>query len=593
MRILAPKSGTGMSSIEYDPARTTARLGREEAAWLTAQRRAGRPFLTIALAMPLLGAAATLSQAFLLAAILDGALVSHRSPEDQAGAVMLLLAVIAARTLLALIGERAAARASEAMKRAIRITLYDALMAPRSQSLRGQSAGLLAAQLVDAVEALDGYFARFMPAMIAASIVPLAFAIGLMPVDIVVGGLFLITAPLIPFFMALVGWGAEAASQRHLTALTRLSGFFADRLRGMLDLVLFGRAEDEIARVKMASDDVAGRTLGVLRIAFLSSAVLEFFAALGVAGVALYVGLTYLGLIDLRGAPLTLRAGLFCLLMAPEVYLPLRTLAAHYHDRAAARAAVADMAALFGGLPGADPIATVAGGAQLSEGALALTLDRVSLSMPGRGLIIDAVSLDIAPGEHVALLGQSGIGKSSLIEAIARLREAEGVIRIGGLALGAIDEAALRRHVTLLVQRPRLFHGTLADNLRLARPDADDAMLRAAAERALVADLADHRPKGLDAPIGERGHGLSGGEAHRLALARLYLTDPGLVLLDEPTAHLDAETEARVVDGILAFCAGRTLFIATHSERLARRMDRVFRLEGGRLVEDVAREGVA
>ena len=581
-----------MSSIEHDPARVTLKLGAAETAWLKAQRRAGGIFLKIAIAMPLIGAAATLVQALLLATILDRALVAHVPAREQAGTVALLIAVIALRALIALAGERSGARASEAMKRAIRISLYGALMARRPDALRGQSSGLLTAQLVDAVEALDGYFARFMPAMIAAAVVPLAFAIGLMPVDWVVGGLFLVTAPLIPFFMALVGWGAEAASQRHLTALTRLSGLFADRLRGMLVLKLFGRAEDEIARVKAASEDVASRTLGVLRIAFLSSAVLEFFAALGVAGVALYVGLTYLGFIDLRGAPLSLKAGLFCLLMAPEVYLPLRTLAAHYHDRAAARAAVSDMAALFGPLPIEASESATAGSDACGTGALGVTLDRLSIAAPGRGPILDQVSLEIEPGARIALLGPSGIGKSSLLEALARLRAFEGDIRIGGVPLATVDEAILRRHVALVVQRPRLFHGTIASNIRLVRPDADAAAIHAAAKRALVTDFADRHPEGIDTPVGERGRGLSGGEAHRVALARLYLTDPGLVLLDEPTAHLDAETEARVMDGILGFADGRTLIIATHSEQVARRMDRIYRIEGGRLVDAGPGEGL-
>ncbi len=570
-----------MSSIEHDPAGAASRLGAAEMQWLKAQRRAGGAWLRIAIALPLVAGLFTVAQAYVLATIIDRALVSHGSAAGAAPLVLLLVAIIAVRAALAYASERIGSHASEDVKRAIRASLQASIMAKSPEWLREQSSGVLASQLVDGVEALDGYFARFMPAMIAATVLPLAFAIGLMPIDLVIGALFLVTAPLIPLFMALVGWGAEAASRRHVTAMTRLSGLFADRLRGILVLKLFGRAEDEVARVKAASDDVARRTLHVLRIAFLSSAVLEFFAAIGVAGVALYVGLTYLGLIDLRGSALGLKAGLFCLLMAPEVYMPLRTLAAHYHDRAAAKAAVADFAALI-----AEPAEEVnpARAEPLAPGALAVTIQHVTLSAPQRGVILDDVSLDIPAGARIAILGPSGIGKSSLIEAIARLRSFSGAIAIGGVPLEAIGEGALRRHVALLGQRPRLFHGTIADNIRLARPGASEAEIRRAADLAQVGDFADRSPDGLEMAVGERGRGVSGGEAHRVALARIFLRDPGLVLLDEPTAHLDGATEARVIEAILAFAEGRTLVIATHSQAVARRMDRIYRIAGGRLL---------
>ncbi|MCX5479658.1 thiol reductant ABC exporter subunit CydD [Kaistia geumhonensis] len=572
-----------MSTIEHNPTRPSPLAGAESGAWLKAQKRAGGAWLRIAIAVPLVAGVFTVAQAYVLAVLIDRALAGNVPRAEQAGLAALLVAIVAARALLAYVGERAGARASEDAKHAIRGALQASLVRRSPEWFRDKSSGVIAAQLVDSVEALDGYFARFMPAMIAAAILPLAFAIGLMPIDLVIGVLFFVTAPLIPAFMALVGWGAEAASRRHLTAFTRLSGLFADRLRGIVVLKLFGRAEDEVARVRAASDDVAARTLGVLRIAFLSSAVLEFFAAIGVAGVALYVGLTYLGYIDLRGAPLSLQAGLFCLLMAPDVYMPLRTLAAHYHDRAAAKAAVADIASVIG-LPGTDAdIAPARSGQALPQGPLAVTLAGVGVDAPGRGTVLREVTLDIPPGTSVALLGPSGIGKSTLVEAIARLRAAEGGIAIGGVPLPEIGEEELRSRVVLIPQRPRLFHGSIADNIRLARRGADEAAVEAAARAALVMEFAD-RGEGLATPVGERGRGISGGEAHRVALARLFLTDPGLVLLDEPTAHLDADTEARIVDAILAFSEGRTLIVATHSQAVARRMDRIYRIAGGRLL---------
>jgi ATP-binding cassette subfamily C protein CydD len=564
-----------MSIVESSTAAVSKGASRNEMKWLKQQGRVGRGALGIAVIVPLLSACLTVAQAYWLAMILHRAIVGEVAASAQLPAITTLGCMILARALLAWIGEAAGIRAAEDVKQAIRRDLFAALMRRRPDWMRERASGELASQILDQVEALDGYFARFVPAMIAAAVVPIAFAIGLMPVDFVVGLLLLLTAPMIPVFMALAGWGAEAASRQHLTALARLSGLFADRIRGLVVLKLFGRAEDEIARVRAASDEFASRTLAVLRIAFLSSAVLEFFAALGVAGVALYVGLTYLDMINLRGSELSLQAGLFLLLMAPEVYLPLRTLAAHYHDRANAKAAVASIEAALGELPEQAAQPAPAGDGLMGRSALAVSVEDLTVRTPQSGTILSGASLQIAAGETVALLGPSGIGKSTLIEVLARLREHEGRVEIGGVALDTITEEALRRQVAILGQRPRLFHGTIASNIRLGRPHASDAEVRAAAQRACVLDFADRLPDGLDTPVGERGRGLSGGEAQRVALARIFLRDPGLILLDEPTAHLDAETEARVMAAILAFAWGRTMLVVTHSMAVAEQTSRI------------------
>jgi ATP-binding cassette subfamily C protein CydD len=276
---------------------------------------------------------------------------------------------------------------------------------------------------------------------------------------------------------------------------------------------------------------------------------------------------------------------MFLLLMAPEVYQPLRLLAAHYHDRASARAAVAEIERELDGLPeqvAAPPITAVAQGA--TTGAAMLDLRAVALSDPTGRPVIAVADLALEPGTRVAILGSSGIGKSTLLEAIAGLRAFTGDIRLDGRALGDIAEPELRRRIAMLGQRPRLFAGSIADNIRLGRRDADHAAVRQAAKLARVADFADALPEGLATRLGEDGLGLSGGEIQRIALARIYLRDPGLLLLDEPTAHLDTVTEALVLDGLAEFASGRTLVIATHSRAVAARMDQVFRIAGGKLL---------
>ena len=582
----------GASSLEHDPSASLQKPPREQSRWLMGLARTARFPLILAGAAPLASGVLLVFQAWLLASVLDSAIVGQAPRHALLGGILGIAALMLLRACIGWAGERAGADASERIKCHVRQSLFRRLVQKGPYWSRGKASGELASAVVDQVEALDGFFAKYLPAMAAAAMLPVAFSVVLLPVDVIAGLVLLITAPLIPLFMALVGWGAQGASRRHLRAFARLSGFFADRLRGLSTLKLYGRAQAEAESVVAASDALRQRTMSVLRIAFLSSAVLEFFAALGVAGVAVYIGLTYLGFLDVRWTPLTLQAGLFCLLMAPEVYAPLRQFAAHYHDRAAALAAVTQIAALFDGLPddaqdaardaAADGPAP-AHAARVAQGAQ-VAIAGLRVDAPGRGVaVLSDAALTLAPGEHVALMGPSGVGKSTLIEAIARLRPAHGDIRIDGLPLAQWDEAALRRRVALIGQRPQLLAGSIADNIRLGRPDATDAQVLDAARRACVLEFAHGLPQGLDTPLGSRGHGLSGGQAQRVALARLFLRDPGLILLDEPTAHLDDTTQARVLDEILAFSAGRTLLLATHAPAVAARFARVARVTRGKV----------
>ncbi|MHC3909085.1 thiol reductant ABC exporter subunit CydD [Achromobacter marplatensis] len=541
-------------------------------------------------AAPLVSGALLVVQAWLLANVLDAAIVRHAPRQELLTGIVGIAGLMLLRACITWAGERAGADAAERIKRHVRQSLFARLVAKGPYWSRGKASGELASAVVDQVEALDGFFAKYLPAMAAAAMLPVAFSVLLLPVDVIAGLVLLITAPLIPLFMALVGWGAQGASRRHLRAFARLSGFFADRLRGLSTLKLYGRAEAEAASVVAASDALRQRTMSVLRIAFLSSAVLEFFAALGVAGVAVYIGLTYLGFLDVRWSPLTLQAGLFCLLMAPEVYAPLRQFAAHYHDRATALAAVTQIAVLFDGLPQDDAQPRPAAQGAVAVAALGVgarvDVKDLRVTAPGRGqTILDGTGLHLAAGEQVALMGPSGIGKSTLIEALARLRPFDGDVRIDGVPLADWDEAGLRQRVALIGQKPQLLAGSIADNIRLGRPGASDADLQDAARRACVLEFSDELPHGLDTLLGSRGHGLSGGQAQRVALARLFLRDPALILLDEPTAHLDEATQARVLDEILEFSAGRTLLLATHASAVAARFGRVLRVASGK-VED-------
>ena len=544
--------------------------------------RKGGLALIIAMAAPLAGGILLVWQAWTLAEVLGRAIEYHEPASTLLPAIMLILALLLVRSGLSALGEQAGLSGAEAIKLHLRQLLMTHMLSRSPRASANPPSGVAAAAIVDQVDALEGYFARYLPAALQAALLPLVFGAIILPLDWVAGLLFLVTAPLIPVFMALIGWGAQIATDRQARALSHLSGRFADRLKGLLTLKLFGREAAETAGIVEASEALRRRTLKVLRIAFLSSAVLEFFAALGVAGIALYVGLTFIDYLQLRASPLTLELGMFLLLMAPEVYNPLRLFASHYHDRATARSAMEeiltqlDMAALE-----SMPLTDIA---PKPGPAVAVRLVDVTLRTPDRITSVALnLGLDVPAGQHIALLGPSGAGKSTLIEAIAGLRDYTGGLLLDDRPLEQWPETELRARTFLLTQKPRIIHASLAQNIALARPGASRQEIEMAAGRALVADFAYALPDGLDTLVGEDGVGLSGGQAQRVALARLFLRDAGLVLLDEPTAHLDAAMEQEIADHLLDFASGRTMIIATHSEALAARMDKAYRLAGSQL----------
>jgi ATP-binding cassette subfamily C protein CydD len=361
-----------------------------------------------------------------------------------------------------------------------------------------------------------------------------------------------------------------------------MSAYFLDRLQGLTTLRLFGRAEAEVDNIAQAADAFRDGTMRVLRIAFLSSASLEFFASVAVAVVATYVGLGLLGHIGWGTAPgLTLFSGLFVLLMAPAFFQPLRMLAAYYHDRMAAIGAAEGLAEMLD----APPEEAATGTAPMPAGALDIVFDDVSVAFEGGARsAIQGVSLRIAPGDHIALTGMSGAGKSTLLSLLLGFRRPDsGRILINGTDLAAIDPEDLRRRIAWIGQAPVLFHGTLRDNIRLGRPDADDAAVDRAAAEARVTEFAAALPQGLDTPVGERGVGLSGGQAQRIALARAFLKDAPLVLLDEPTASLDRDTEAEILESIRRLARGRTILVATHSPAAMAIAGRRILLDQGRV----------
>ena len=433
----------------------------------------------------------------------------------------------------------------------------------------GPGAAELVGSAVDDVDALDGYAARFLPARGAAAIAPPIVLAAIALASPVSAVILLVT--LIPFIVAMILAGGAAAdrSRRQFAALSRLSALFADRIRA-LPVVLAFRAEDrEAARIGAASQDLAARTISVLRVAFLSSGALEFFAALSVALVAVYCGFALLGLLPFA-VPETLDLGraFFALALAPEFYAPMRRLAAAYHERQAAETAVSRLAPLLDRQAPPPPVA-LAKPPRIAFRDVTIRYDEAD------GAAVSGFHLVIEPGETVALLGRSGSGKTSLLHALIGLAPVTGgIIEVDGTPLphgGAVAAAWAG-------QNPLILPGTIGEAIGLGDPDADPARIKAAALAAGLAPMLARRCGDLDAPVDARGGGLSGGERRRIGIARVLLKDAPLVLLDEPTAHLDAVAETEMIGAIARACAGRTVLLATHSHRLAAIADRVVHL---------------
>ncbi|NLY64446.1 MAG: thiol reductant ABC exporter subunit CydD [Alcaligenaceae bacterium] len=538
-----------------------------------------------AIGAPLIAGGVLVFQAWTLAQTLDQAIRLSVAPSELWGQMLLIASLIALRALLIWSGEMAASKASEHIKQQLRQQFFSELLARGPAWSRQTPTGSLTTAILDQVQALDGYLQRFLPATISAAILPLAFAIIIIPVDWVVALLFLISAPLIPLFMALIGMRAEAANQKHQLVLSRLSGVFADRIRGLFTLALMGRTQDEVDSVHSASKSLSSATMKVLRIAFLSSAVLELFAALGVAGVAVYIGLSYLGMLGESFSGFTLQHGLFCLLLAPEVYNPLRQMAASYHDRATAKAAVQALHQLYEQLPDytdtslAQPVKSPLIQRQApGTNGIVLQARQFALQTPqGRDILLPS-NFDLCINKPVALMGESGIGKTSLLETIAGLRP---------YGSGELVQYFAENEYVLIGQQPFIGLGSIRQFLLAVNPQATEEQLWTALEQAQAANFVKSLAQGLDTVLGTRGHGVSGGQAHRLALARLFLTNPKLVLLDEPTAYLDGQTRDAVTRAILRFAQGRALLVVTHDEEMAASIGQVWHIQNQRIYKDM------
>ncbi|MFE1546717.1 thiol reductant ABC exporter subunit CydD [Streptomyces sp. NPDC058718] len=530
--------------------------------------RATRLFLAAVVVLGLAGAALVIAQAMFIAEIVVGAFQKGLAVSDLTTPLLLLAGVAVARGLVSWLTELAAHRASAAVKSELRGRLLARAAALGPGWLSGQKAGSLIALATRGVDALDDYFARYLPQLGLAVVVPVAVLARIVTEDWVSAAIIVVTLPLIPIFMILIGWYTQARMDRQWKLLSRLSGHFLDVVAGLPTLKIFGRAKAQAESIRTITSEYRQATMRTLRIAFLSSFALELLATLSVALVAVTIGMR------LVHGELDLYTGLVILILAPEAYLPLRQVGAQYHAAAEGLAAAEEIFEVL-----EQPVR--GGGTGAVPDSVRLELDRVTVRHPGRAEpALDAATLTVEPGETVALVGPSGVGKSTLLDVVLGFVTPEegGSVRVGGEDLAALDLEAWRSRIAWVPQRPYLFAGTIAENVRLACPDASDEAVREALRDAGADAFVTGLPEGLDTPLGEDGAGLSAGQRQRLALARAFLADRPLLLLDEPTAALDGETEAGVVDAVRRLAAGRTVLLVVHRPALLAVADRVVSL---------------
>ncbi|GHB54968.1 ABC transporter [Streptomyces umbrinus] len=530
--------------------------------------RATRLFLIAVVGLGVVGAGLVIAQAMLIAEVVVGAFQHELSVAELRTPLLLLAAVAVGRACVSWLTELAAHRASAAVKSELRRRLLERAGALGPGWLSGQRTGSLVALATRGVDALDDYFSRYLPQLGLAVVVPVAVLARIVTEDWVSAAIIVGTLPLIPVFMMLIGWVTQSQMDRQWRLLSRLSGHFLDVVAGLPTLKVFGRAKAQADSIRRITGDYRQATMRTLRIAFISSFALELLATISVALVAVTIGMR------LVHGEMSLYDGLVVLILAPEAYLPLRQVGAQYHAAAEGLSAAEE---IFEVLETPEP--TSGTGAVPPSGGV--RFDGVTVRFPGRSSdAVSDVSFAVDPGETVALVGPSGVGKSTLLNVLLGFVEpTSGRVLVGGADLTETSLEEWRSQVAWVPQRPHLYAGSVAENVRLARPDADDSAVRRALSDAGALEFVDALPEGVRTVLGEEGAGLSAGQRQRLALARAFLADRPVLLLDEPTASLDGATEAEVVEAVRRLAVGRTVLLVVHRPALLDVADRVVRLE--------------
>lgn len=550
--------------------------------WLRAQQEPIKKLMCANIVLATLSALILVAQTYFLATLLDK-LIMQNVPRDELIPYFLGLIIgFGMRAIILWAREKIGFQSGQLLRNHIRQKILDKIHLVGPATINQKPAGSWASLMLEQVENLHNFYARFLPQQSLSVIVPVVILIAVFPLNWAAGLILMITAPLVPVFMILVGIAAADSSQKNMDTLSRLSAQFLDRLRGLETLRLFNRTSEQTAHIENATEDFRETTMDVLKLAFLSSAVLEFFTSISIALMAVYFGFSYLGQIEFGtyNAPLTLFTGFFCLILAPEFYQPLRDLGAYYHDRAA-------------GIGAADAIVDFLESDYLTvhqnekiislESAVEISAENlVVLSTQGSALT-KPLNFQIPANHNVALVGQSGAGKTSLMNVILGFLPYEGSLKINGQELRESNLSDWRKHIAWVGQNPLLLQGTIKENLLLGDIQTSDEKIHYALSQAQATEFIDKL--GLDYEIKDGGLGISVGQAQRLAIARALLRKGSLLLLDEPTASLDAQSENLVLQALNEMSCYQTTLMITHRIEDLKQCDQIFVMQQGEIVQ--------
>ncbi len=537
-----------------------------------------RGLLLASSAISILTTGAIVAQMLWLSRIIHNVFMEGASLSDVRIPLLYLLGTIVARTLLIGISQSVNQRGAIRIKTALRRRLLDKLFGAGPAMIQHERTGELASTLTDGLEKIDAYFSRYFPRALHVMIAPPCIAIVVFAMDPLSGAILLFTGPLIPVFMWLIGGMAEKRTQKQWTAMSRMSAHFLDVLQGLTTLKLFGRSKEQEQEIRRISNRYRLTTMGVLKIAFLSGLVLELAASLSTAIVAVQIG------VRLVEGHIPFQLGLFVLLLAPEFYLPFRQLGTEHHAAMEGTAAADRVFEILRMPTLSSPTHPIAPPPTPFD----LRLLQVSFAYPGRPEpALNDISTTFRHGEITALIGPSGSGKSTLFHLLCRYLDPEsGAIHAGDTDLQDIDRTTWRRLLAVVPQHPSLFHGTVLDNLRMAKPDATLDEVREMAQLAEAHDFITRLPDGYETSLGEQAWRLSGGERQRLAVARAFLKNAPILLMDEPGANLDPESEEKLARAFERLARDRTVIVIAHRLRTIYRADRMVVLDQGRVVEE-------
>lgn len=550
--------------------------------WLKQQSKLAKRWLTLTVVAGVASAVVLIIQASLIAQILHSLIIEHADKYDLVPHFIGLGATVILRSALAWGREIAGYRSGEQVRIYIRGLVVDKMRRLGPGHIKGKTAGAWGTMLIEQVEEMQDFFAKYLPQMALSALIPFMILVVVFPLNWVSGLIFLITAPLIPFFMALVGKKAADANRKNFKALQRLSGHFYDRLQAMTTIRLFDRARDEKEQLHAASEVFRERTMSVLKIAFLSSAVLEFFTSISIALTAVYFGFTFIGELNFGhyGTSVTLFTGLFILILAPEFYQPLRDLGTFYHAK---QQAIGAAESIVDFLNIEEPKQESNKQVITSEENCVITASDLIVTSTEGKVLVGPVSFTLETGKKTALVGPSGAGKTSIMNALLGFLPYQGSLTINGTELSEVDLNSYRSMVSWVGQNPLLVHGTIAENLNLAEKTFSSQELQDKIKQAHADEFIDKL--GLDHAISDRSGGLSVGQAQRIALARALLQDGQFWLLDEPTASLDARSESLINESLQSALVNKTALMVTHQLSNLQQMDQILVLENGALTQ--------